>query len=106
MRTWSLRVLRQLFRIALSALQVLAAAASAAFKSRATLHLEMHPLDTEDRVKDLKDKHRIGYCNITTCSRPVCPEFITITENAIIPLKERVGRRVFFDPHKKLFNIL
>ena len=52
--------------------------------------LEMHPLDTEDRVKDLKDKHSIGYCNITTCCRQVCPEFITITENAIIPLKERV----------------
>ena len=35
--------------------------------------LEMHPLDTEDRVKDLKDKHNIGYCNITTCCRQVCP---------------------------------
>jgi succinate dehydrogenase / fumarate reductase iron-sulfur subunit len=67
--------------------------------------LEMHPLDTEDRVKDLKDKHRIGYCNITTCCRQVCPEFITITENAIIPLKERVVDE-FFDPLKKLFNIL
>src|SRR5881275_555969 len=52
--------------------------------------LEMHPLDTEDRVADLKNKHNIGYCNITTCCRQVCPEFITITENAIIPLKERV----------------
>src|SRR5712671_4692546 len=40
MRTWSLRVLRQVFRLALSALHVLAAAAAAAFKSRATLHLE------------------------------------------------------------------
>ena len=56
--------------------------------------LEMHPLDTEDRVKDLKDKHSIGYCNITTCCRQVCPESITITENAIIPLKERVVDRV------------
>ena len=59
--------------------------------------LEMHPLDAEDRVKDLKDKHRIGYCNITTCCRQVCPESITITENAIIPLKERVVDE-FFDP--------
>ena len=67
--------------------------------------LEMHPLDAEDRVKDLKDKHRIGYCNITTCCRQVCPEFITITENAIIPLKERVVDE-YFDPIKKLFNIL
>ncbi len=67
--------------------------------------LEMHPLDIEDRVKDLKNKHRIGYCNITTCCRQVCPEFITITENAIIPLKERLVDE-FFDPLKKLFNIL
>jgi len=67
--------------------------------------LEMHPLDTEDRVKDLKNKYNIGYCNITTCCRQVCPEFITITENAIIPLKERVVDE-FFDPIKKLFHIL
>jgi succinate dehydrogenase / fumarate reductase, iron-sulfur subunit len=67
--------------------------------------LEMHPLDTEDRVSDLKRKHNIGYCNITTCCRRVCPEFITITENAIIPLKERVVDR-FFDPLKQLFHIL
>src|SRR5260370_8327799 len=40
MRTWSLRLLRQLFRLALSPLHMLATAASAAFKSRATLHLE------------------------------------------------------------------
>src|SRR6266852_2216422 len=40
MRTWSLRLLRQFVHLAVSALQVLAAAASAAFRSRATLHLE------------------------------------------------------------------
>jgi len=67
--------------------------------------LEMHPLDTEDRVADLRKKHNIGYCNITTCCRQVCPEFITITENAIIPLKERVVDR-FYDPLKQMFNIL
>ena len=67
--------------------------------------LEMHPLDTADRVPDLKKKHSIGYCNITTCCRQVCPESITITENAIIPLKERVVDE-FFDPLKKLFHIL
>ncbi len=67
--------------------------------------LEMHPLDTEDRVNDLKNKHNIGYCNITTCCRQVCPESITITENAIIPLKERVVDQ-FFDPLKKLLHIL
>jgi succinate dehydrogenase / fumarate reductase iron-sulfur subunit len=67
--------------------------------------LEMHPLDTEDRVSDLRRKHNIGYCNITTCCRQVCPESITITENAIIPLKERVVDR-FFDPLKQLFHII
>ena len=67
--------------------------------------LEMHPLDTEDRIADLKDKHSIGYCNITTCCRQVCPESITITENAIIPLKERVVDQ-FYDPLKQLLHIL
>ena len=67
--------------------------------------LEMHPLDTENRVKDLRHKHSIGYCNITTCCRQVCPESITITENAIIPLKERVVDE-YFDPLKKLLHIL
>jgi succinate dehydrogenase / fumarate reductase iron-sulfur subunit len=67
--------------------------------------LEMHPLDTEDRVSDLRRKYNIGYCNITTCCRQVCPESITITENAIIPLKERVVDR-FFDPLKQLFHII
>ncbi len=70
-----------------------------------TAALEMHPLDTADRVPDLKNKNGIGYCNITTCCRQVCPEGITITENAIIPLKERVVDN-FFDPLKKLFHIL
>ena len=63
--------------------------------------LEMHPLDTADRVLDLKDNHNIGYCNITTCCRQVCPEGITITENAIIPLKERVVDE-YYDPLRKL----
>src|SRR4051812_30589853 len=67
--------------------------------------LEMHPLDTEDRVEDLRHRHSIGYCNITTCCRQVCPESITITENAIIPLKERIVDR-YFDPLKRLFRIL
>src|SRR3954454_24753153 len=67
--------------------------------------LEMHPLDTEDRVRDLKTRHNIGYCNITTCCRQVCPESITIIEQTIIPLKERVVDE-FFDPLKKLLHIL
>ena len=52
--------------------------------------LEMHPLDTQNRLADLKDRHGIGYCNITKCCTKVCPEEIHITDNAIIPLKERV----------------
>ena len=52
--------------------------------------LEMHPLDTEDRRDQLREEHGIGYCNITKCCTDVCPEHITITDNAIIPLKERV----------------
>ena len=67
--------------------------------------LEMHPLETANRVADLKNAHGVGYCNITTCCRQVCPESITITENAIIPLKERVVDE-FYDPLHKLFRIL
>src|SRR5439155_1342785 len=65
--------------------------------------LEMHPLDIEDRVEDLRKAQGIGYCNITKCCTKVCPESITITDNAIIPLKERVVDR-FFDPLGKLFR--
>lgn len=66
--------------------------------------LEMHPLDTEDRLQELKDMHGIGYCNITKCCTKVCPENITITDNAIIPLKERVVDE-FYDPLKKLVKL-
>ena len=59
--------------------------------------LEMHPLDTEDRTEELKQAHGIGYCNITKCCTKVCPEDIAITDNAIIPLKERVVDN-FYDP--------
>ena len=69
-----------------------------------TAALEMHPLDTEDRLEDLKTSDGIGYCNITKCCTKVCPESITITDNAIIPLKERVVDR-FYDPLRKLFRV-
>ena len=65
--------------------------------------LEMHPLDTEDRLEELKTANGIGFCNITKCCTNVCPQDITITDNAIIPLKERVADR-FYDPIKKLFR--
>jgi succinate dehydrogenase / fumarate reductase iron-sulfur subunit len=66
--------------------------------------LEMHPLDVGDRLQDLRTQFGIGLCNITKCCTKVCPEGITITDNAIIPLKERVVDR-FFDPLSKLFRI-
>jgi succinate dehydrogenase / fumarate reductase, iron-sulfur subunit len=66
--------------------------------------LEMHPLDVEDRVEELRRAHGIGYCNITKCCTAVCPEHITITDNAIIPLKERVVDE-FFDPLGKLLKV-
>jgi succinate dehydrogenase / fumarate reductase, iron-sulfur subunit len=69
-----------------------------------TAALEMHPLDTADRVPELRQAHGIGYCNITKCCTKVCPEHITITDNAIIPLKERVVDE-FFDPIGKLVKI-
>ena len=53
--------------------------------------LEMHPLDTADRTEYLKEHGGIGLCNITKCCTEVCPEHIHITDNAIIPLKERVA---------------
>ena len=59
--------------------------------------LAMHPLDTVDRLRDLRDAQGIGYCNITKCCTEVCPESISITDNAIIPLKERVAGE-FYDP--------
>ena len=66
--------------------------------------LEMHPLDVGDRVEELRNQFGIGLCNITKCCTKVCPESITITDNAIIPLKERIVDR-FFDPLSRLFRV-
>jgi succinate dehydrogenase / fumarate reductase iron-sulfur subunit len=65
----------------------------------------MHPLDTENRVDELKDEFGIGYCNITKCCTTVCPEGIKITDNAIIPLKERVADQ-YFDPLRALVRLV
>jgi succinate dehydrogenase / fumarate reductase, iron-sulfur subunit len=67
--------------------------------------LEMHPLDTGNRLTELKDDFGIGYCNITRCCTKVCPEDITITENAIIPLKERVVDE-HYDPLRRVFRLV
>jgi succinate dehydrogenase / fumarate reductase iron-sulfur subunit len=67
--------------------------------------LETHPMDALDRTKLLKDDMGIGYCNITKCCTEVCPEDIHITDNAIIPLKERVVDR-HYDPVSKIIRLL
>jgi succinate dehydrogenase / fumarate reductase iron-sulfur subunit len=59
--------------------------------------LDMHPLDAADRVNEAQDDHGLGYCNITKCCTEVCPEHIKITDNALIPMKERVVSRKY-DP--------
>jgi succinate dehydrogenase / fumarate reductase, iron-sulfur subunit len=65
----------------------------------------MHPLDNQKRTENLRRDYGIGFCNITKCCTKVCPEQIAITDNAIIPLKERVVDDCF-DPLSKLFKIL
>jgi succinate dehydrogenase / fumarate reductase iron-sulfur subunit len=67
--------------------------------------LEMHPLDTENRLDELRAEQGIGLCNITKCCTKVCPEGITITDNAIIPLKERVVSQSY-DPVTKLVRLV
>ncbi|HYM53475.1 MAG TPA: succinate dehydrogenase/fumarate reductase iron-sulfur subunit, partial [Candidatus Dormibacteraeota bacterium] len=66
--------------------------------------LDMHPLDTrEDRTQFVKDTAGIGLCNITKCCTEVCPEHIKITDNAIIPLKERVAD-AYYDPVQAIWR--
>jgi len=65
--------------------------------------LEMHPLDAHNRAGLLKDQLGLGLCNITKCCTEVCPEEIRITDNAIIPLKERVVDE-FYDPLTMFFR--
>jgi succinate dehydrogenase / fumarate reductase iron-sulfur subunit len=69
--------------------------------------LDMHPLDTVDRLGLLKNDLNIGLCNITKCCTEVCPEHIHITDNGIIPMKERLVDR-YYDPvmwfFRKLFG--
>jgi succinate dehydrogenase / fumarate reductase iron-sulfur subunit len=75
-----------------------------AFLVRAAAY-EMNPLDTADRTTYLRGEGGIGYCNITKCCTEVCPESITITDNAIIPLKERVADR-YYDPFRMLWRLV
>jgi succinate dehydrogenase / fumarate reductase iron-sulfur subunit len=71
--------------------------------------LEMHPLDAAeeegvDRRKEAQDSHGLGLCNITKCCTEVCPEHIKITDNGIIPMKERVADRRY-DPVYKILGL-
>jgi len=59
--------------------------------------LEMHPADVQDRRKIAQEDHGLGLCNITKCCTEVCPEHIKITDNALIPMKERVAGQKY-DP--------
>ena len=59
--------------------------------------LDMHPLDTVDRKDMAQEDFGLGLCNITKCCTEVCPEHIKITDNALIPMKERVADRKY-DP--------
>jgi succinate dehydrogenase / fumarate reductase iron-sulfur subunit len=70
-----------------------------------TAALEMQPLDMDDRLEHLRSKGGIGLCNITKCCTKVCPEEIHITDNAIIPLKERVIDQLY-DPVAKMLRML
>lgn len=67
--------------------------------------LDMHPLDSRARRGFARDSAGVGYCNITKCCQEVCPEEIHITDNAIIPLKERVADE-FYDPVRRLIRRL
>ena len=58
--------------------------------------LDMHPLDTQDRSEWVRAQGGIGLCNITKCCTEVCPEHIHITDNGIIPMKERMADN--YDP--------
>ena len=67
--------------------------------------LDMHPLDAREDRKDFASHEQgLGYCNITKCCTEVCPEHIHITDNAIIPLKERIVDR-YYDPIAKLMGL-
>lgn len=68
-----------------------------------TASLDMHPKDGLNRSKYVKEEGGVGFCNITKCCTEVCPEEIHITDNAIIPLKERVVDE-FYDPVAKLVS--
>jgi succinate dehydrogenase / fumarate reductase iron-sulfur subunit len=70
-----------------------------------TAGYSLNPIDVEDRTAFLREKGGIGFCNITKCCTEVCPEHITITDNAIIPLKERVVDK-YYDPIRSFVRMV
>jgi succinate dehydrogenase / fumarate reductase, iron-sulfur subunit len=67
--------------------------------------LEMHPLDDEDRIPEIQKWYGSGMCNITRCCTEVCPENINITDNGIIPIKERIVDR-YYDPLMRIMRTI
>jgi succinate dehydrogenase iron-sulfur subunit len=67
--------------------------------------LDMHPMDSLNRSKFMKDQGGLGYCNITKCCQEICPEHIVITDDAIIPEKERVVD-TSYDPLLWLYRLI
>jgi succinate dehydrogenase / fumarate reductase iron-sulfur subunit len=65
--------------------------------------LDMHPNDALDRKEMVQEEQGLGFCNITKCCTEVCPEHIKITDNGIIPMKERVVDRKY-DPIVRFFR--
>ena len=61
----------------------------------------MHPLDQHPKRETVAYGFGLEYCNITKCCTNVCPEGIHITDNAIIPLKERRADE-YYDPLRAL----
>ena len=66
---------------------------------------EMHPLDLEDRIPEIRKEFGVEYCNITRCCTEVCPAGIQITDDAIIQLKERVVDR-YYDPLQRIWRAI
>lgn len=69
--------------------------------------LVMHPHDVQEgRIMDVKNTGQgIGYCNINKCCTEVCPENINITDNALIPLKERYVSQ-YLDPLAMIYRFI
>ena len=65
----------------------------------------MHPLDQNPKSDTVSHGFGLEYCNITKCCTEVCPEGIKITDNAIIPLKERRADELY-DPLRMIGRLI